>query len=124
MDILFTHERGRRLIALILGTAAVFPLTACDPTESKKPYNFPGTIWVCEEENACIAVIKQEHFGYSYGEIQTDAGVIPITMIYGIANSGRFRDFYQADSPDAIYSKKLLPILEKLDLETIALDED
>lgn len=111
MSIFFhcTHERGRRLIALILGIAAVFSLTACDPTESKKPYNFVGTIWVCEEEKACIAVIKQESFGYSYGEIQTEAGVIPITMIYDIANRGRFRDFYEANTPDAIDSHKPEP---------------
>lgn len=110
MSIVSTHKIGRRLLALILAIAAGFFLTACDPTESKKPFNFVGTIWVCEEEKACVAVIKQENFGYSYGEIQTNAGVIPITMIYGIANSGRFRDFYQADSPDAIYSKKTEPV--------------
>lgn len=109
MGILFIHERGRRVIALILAIATGFFLTACDPTESKKPFNFVGTIWVCEEEKACVAVIKQESFGYSYGEIQTDAGVIPITMIYDIANRGRFRDFYEADSPDAIYSQKMEP---------------
>ena len=109
MSILSTHKIGRRLLALILAIATGFFLTACDPTESKKPFNFVGTIWVCEEEKACVAVIKQESFGYSYGEIQTDAGVIPITMIYGIANSGRFRDFYEADSPDAIYSHKMEP---------------
>lgn len=109
MSILSTHKIGRRLLALILAIATGFSLTACDPTESKKPYNFVGTIWVCEEERACVAVIKQESFGYSYGEIQTDAGVIPITMIYGIANSGRFRDFYEANTPDAIYSHKMEP---------------
>lgn len=110
MSIVSTHKIGRRLLALILAIATGFFLTACDPTESKKPFNFVGTIWVCEEEKACVAVIKQENFGYSYGEIQTNAGVIPITMIYGIANSGRFRDFYEADSPDAIYSKKTEPV--------------
>src|SRR5699024_6723990 len=86
MIILSPHKIGRRVIALILATAAVIPLTGCDPTDPKKPFNFPGTIWICVEENACIAVIKQDNFGYSYGEIQTDAGVIPITMIYDIAN--------------------------------------
>ena len=30
-------------------------------------------------------------------------------MIYDIANRGRFRDFYEADSPDAIYSQKMEP---------------
>lgn len=109
MGILFTHERGRRVIALILATAAVIPLTGCDPTDPKKPFNFPGTIWICVEENACIAVIKQDNFGYSYGEIQTNAGVIPITMIYDIANRGRFRDFYEANTPDAIDSHKPEP---------------
>ena len=109
MSILSTHKRRRRLLALILAIATGFSLTACDPTVSKKPVNFPGTIWVCEEEKACVAVIKQENFGYSYGEIQTEAGVTPITMIYDIANRGRFRDFYEADSPDAIYSQKMEP---------------
>lgn len=109
MSILSTHKRRRRLLALILAIATGFSLTACDPTVSKKPFNFPGTIWVCEEEKACVAVIKQENFGYSYGEIQTEAGVTPITMIYDIANRGRFRDFYEADSPDAIYSQKMEP---------------
>lgn len=109
MGILFIHERERRIITLILGIVVVFPLTGCDPTDPKKPFNFPGTIWICVEENACIAVIKQDNFGYSYGEIQTDAGVIPITMIYDIANRGRFRDFYEANTPDAIDSQKPEP---------------
>lgn len=87
MDILFNniHERLHRVMVLLMGVLAVFSLTGCDPTDPKKPYNFPGSIWVCEEAKACVAVIDQENYGYSYGEVQTDAGVVPITIIYDIA---------------------------------------
>lgn len=97
-------------MAFLMGILAVFPLAGCDPTNPKKPYNFPRSIWICEEAKACVAVIDQENFGYSYGEVQTDAGIIPVTIIYDIAGNGRIRDFYKADSPDAIYSQKDKPV--------------
>ena len=112
MDILFNsiHKRDRRIMVLLMGILAVFPLTGCDPTRSKKPYNFPGSIWVCEEAKACVAVIDQENFGYSYGEVQTDEEIIPVTFIYGIASRGEFRDFFKADSPDAIFMPSNEPV--------------
>lgn len=112
MGILFNNiqEKSRRVMALLMGVLAVFPLSGCDPTNPKKPYNFPGSIWICEEAKACVAVIDQENFGYSYGEVQTDAGIIPVTIIYSRANRGRFRDFYEANSLDTIYSKKTGPV--------------
>ena len=93
------------LTAVIL--AAMLFLTACDPTRNKKPYNFPGSLWVCQELPVCIAVTEQEAYSYSYGEIELDGKVIPLTMVYMIATEGAFLDFHRAYSLETIWTPNI-----------------
>lgn len=96
-------SKGLYLAAVIL--AAMLFLTACDTTRDKKPYNFPGSLWVCQELPACIAVTEQE--AYSYGEIELDGKVISLTMVYMIANEGAFLDFHRAYSLETIWTPNI-----------------
>lgn len=88
-----------------LGAVAAFGLTGC--TDRKKPYNFLNSVWVCEEARACIAVTKRESRSYSYGEIELDGKVLPITMVYFNGTQGALLDFSKAYSSETIFTPQI-----------------
>lgn len=102
-----TMKKSKKLCLTAATLAAMLSLTACDPTKRKKPYNFPGSLWVCQELPACIAVTEQEAYSYSYGEIELDGKVIPLTMVYMIANEGAFLDFNKAHLLETIWTPNI-----------------
>ena len=55
----------------------------------------------------CIAITEQKAYSYSYGEIKIDGKVVPITMVYMIANEGAFLDFNKAYSLDTIWTPNI-----------------
>ena len=104
---LFNKPSLRFKVKVLVVLTMTLLLTACDPTKKKKPYNFINSVWVCKEIPACIAITEQEAYSYSYGEIKTDGKVVPITMVYMIANEGAFLDFNKAYSLDTIWTPNI-----------------
>ncbi|WP_346668006.1 hypothetical protein [uncultured Subdoligranulum sp.] len=102
----FFSNRNKRLV-WALGAVAAFELTGC--TDRKKPYNFLNSVWVCEEARACIAVTKRESRSYSYGEIELNGKVLPITMVYFNGTQGALLDFSKAYSSETIFTPQIEP---------------
>ena len=89
---------------IILISILTFSFTGCNPTYSKKPFNFLNSVWVCEEARACVAVTEQQNFSYSYGEIEKDGKIIPVTIVYLTGPNGALLDFHKAYSAETIYT--------------------
>ena len=101
----FSNRKKRLVWVLSLVAAAAFVLTGC--TDRKKPYNFLNSVWVCEKARACIAVTKRESRSYSYGEIELDGKVLPITMVYFNGTQGALLDFSKAHSSETIFTPQI-----------------
>lgn len=104
---ILSNKKKRCVWFLALGAAAASIFTGCD--DRKKPYNFLNSVWVCEEARACIAVTKRESRSYSYGEIELDGEIFPITMVYLNGIQGALLDFSKAHSSETIFTPQIEP---------------
>lgn len=107
MATLFNKKWGLIRIFISISTLIIFSFTGCDPIASKQPFNFLNSVWVCEEARACVAVTEQQNFSYSYGEIEKDGKIIPVTIVYLTGPNGALLDFHKAYSAETIYTPNI-----------------
>ena len=85
-------------------------LSACDPTASKNPFNFPNTKWICEELNIWF-IVDHSPKAVLYGQMQTEAGVQELGLVCWAGSRASIHNFEAVANRDVSTEEAHINIL-------------
>lgn len=83
--------KAELLISIALGCILIAALSGCYP-ETKMPFEFPNTKWVCDELNAWF-IVDPVHDAVYYGQMMIDGKMQEVGFVTGPGSSGNIFEF-------------------------------